>query len=270
MRPYIVASVLIMNAVAMPAAAWWDDEHRAVAMIADKHLSNEARQQIKQLLGDSSLAEGSLWPDRIKSQNRWAHSKTWHYMNLARNQDISDYQPIVGGDILWALDYFYSRLKEPGISTSDRRQALQFFVHLVADIHQPLHVGTAKDRGGNAISVRWFNRPKLHNLHQVWDGLLTRNDLSPAQYAQLLDSAAQSLRRDWQNSTFKDWARESKQLLEQLYSVGAENADRKALELGDKYLRANKPIAEKRLAQAGVRLAHYLNRAFAKPENTIN
>ena len=190
-------------------------------------------------------------------------------MNLARNQDVSDYQPTVGGDILWALDYFYGQLKEPSTSTSDRRQALLFFVHFVADIHQPLHVGFPEDRGGNEISVDWFNGSKAQNLHQVWDGLLTHNDLTPAQYARRLDHASQAQIDKWQNSTFRDWAAESKQLLEQLYSFGAENTGRKVLKLDDKYLRANKPIAERRLVQAGIRLAYYLNRAFAKAESAI-
>jgi len=248
------------------ASAWWADEHRMVAIIADKHLSDHSRSQIKRILGDVSLEEIANWADSIKSQPRWQHSKSWHYINLGSDQNIADYQPVVAGDILWALDYFYNQLKASETSPADRRQALQFFVHLVADIHQPLHVGLAEDRGGNMMMVRWFKGAKLQNLHKVWDGLLTASDLAPAEYAEQLDNASKLQLEAWRNSTFEDWVTESQQLLEQAYGFGIENTGAKTMKLGDQYLRANRPIAERRLLQAGIRLADYLNRALLQSE----
>jgi len=249
-----------------PCFAWWDDEHRVIAIIADNHLSDHTRKQIEQILGDTSLDKIANWADRVKSQQRWRHSKPWHYMNIGSDGDIATYQSVVEGDILWALGYFYKQLKDSHLPLQQRRRALRFFVHFVADIHQPLHVGLPEDRGGNWILVRWFNGAKLQNLHKVWDGLLTGGDLNPAQYAHYLDNASQSQIDKWQNSTFRDWAGESKQLLGQLYRFGAENTDSKRLILGDQYLRVNRPIAERRLLQAGIRLAYYLNRAFVESE----
>ena len=214
------AGCLLLCVFCGSANAWWSDEHRMVAIIADTHLSDQARIQVRRILGDASLKEIANWADSIKSQSRWKHSKSWHYMNLARDADIADYQPTVGGDILWALDYFYDQLTAPDTSTADRRQALQFFVHLVADIHQPLHVGLPDDRGGNWVVVRWFNGAKLQNLHKVWDGLLTASDLTPADYVKRLDLVKEEQIKIWQDSTFLDWATESQQLLEQVYSFG--------------------------------------------------
>ena len=264
MRCFKAVCLLLVIFLSMPANAWWANEHRVVAIIADKHLSDQARNEIRRILGDSSLEDIANWADSLKSQPRWKHSKSWHYMNLARNGDIAAYRPVVGGDILWALDYFYSQLREPNRSMTDRRQALRFFVHLVADIHQPLHVGFPEDRGGNKILVRWFNDAQLYNLHKVWDGLLTDNDLTPMQYAKRIDTATEQQVKIWQNSTFEDWAGESHQLLGQVYSFSVENKDSKILVLSDQYLRTNRSLAERRLLQAGIRLAHYLNNTLSK------
>jgi hypothetical protein len=264
MGSFKATCLLLAICFSMPANAWWADEHRVVAIIADKHLSDQARIEVRRILGDVSLEEVANWADSIKSQSRWKHSKAWHYMNLARDADIADYQPMVGGDILWALDYFYNQLKASGTSTADRRQALQFFVHLVADIHQPLHVGLPDDRGGNRVMVRWFNGAKLQNLHKVWDGLLTANELTATDYVKRLNTVKEEQIKIWQDSTFVDWATESQQLLEQVYSFGVENKDSKILELGEQYLHANRSLAERRLVQAGIRLAYYLNSAFKR------
>jgi len=244
------------------ANAWWADEHRVVAIIADKHLSDQVRIEVRRILGDVSLEEVANWADSIKSQSRWKHSRSWHYINLGSDQNIADYQSVVGGDILWALNYFYSQLQAAGTSPADRRQALQFFVHLVADIHQPLHVGKAIDAGGNQVSVVWKNDSRLSNLHRVWDGLLTDSDLTPQQYAKLIDRSSEAERGRWRDSSFKDWVEESAELHKNAYNFGTKNKGKKPIQLGASYQVANKSIAEKRMLQAAIRLAHYLNQVF--------
>lgn len=258
--------LLLLSFFCGSASAWWADEHRVVAIIADKHLSDQARIEVRRILGDVSLEEIANWGDSIKSQPRWQHSKSWHYLNLASDQNFASFEPIVGGDILWALNYFYGQLQAANTTIADRRIALQFFVHLVADIHQPLHVGLAKDRGGNRVTVRWFKSAKLQNLHKVWDGLLTANDLSPIEYARQLDSASKLQLQSWKDGSFEDWVGESRMILEQAYSFGVKNNGDKIIKLGDRYLRANRPTAEQRLLQAGIRLAEYLNRALRQAD----
>lgn len=264
MNVYFITIGLILNLFATPAFAWWDDEHRTIAIIADNHLSTDARKQLEQLVGDNSLAELALWADSIKSDSQWAHTKPWHYINIDSAESIQSLKSADGDDILWALEHFYAQLANPELSVEVRRQALQFFVHFVADVHQPLHVGSRRDRGGNRVPVSWFGAAAKYNLHQVWDGLLTGIQGSPAKYAQQLDRATDSQIRQWQQSTFRDWILESHQLLDQVYSVGAANQDAKSPNLDHQYLKANRPVAERRLLQAGIRLAHYLDKAFSK------
>jgi hypothetical protein len=259
--------LMLIELTATPAVAWWSDEHRTIALIAEAHLTDQSRQQIKKMAGDKSLATLSLWADQIKSQQPWAHTRSWHYVNIDRSQSVFSFQPKIEGDILWALRHFYQALGDDQLPQESRRQALLFFIHFAGDIHQPLHVGERHDRGGNRIAVKWLGRSRTYNLHQIWDGLLTKNNLSnQANARRLLQTVSDSQIKQWQDSSFIDWAEESQTLLESVYSFGASaNADKgtKPLVLGDRYLETNRTLAEKRLLQAGIRIAHYLNSALA-------
>jgi hypothetical protein len=165
---------------------------------------------------------------------------------------------VPAGDILWALDYFYQELQKPDNSKQARREALMFFVHFVGDVHQPLHVGAYDDAGGNRVAVNWYNSQRKHNLHRVWDGLLTHSKLSAKEYAKTFEKSSKAQRTEWQHSTFADWANESLILNENIYDFGV-GEDQKIMPLGRWYHEKNEPIAKKRLHQAGVRLAFYLN-----------
>ncbi|MFP6833603.1 MAG: S1/P1 nuclease, partial [Porticoccaceae bacterium] len=178
------------------------------------------------------------------------------------NQNFDKHRPVPAGDILWALDYFYQELQKPDNSKQARREALMFFVHFVGDIHQPLHVGKYDDAGGNRVVVNWYNSPRKHNLHRVWDGLLTHSKLSAEEYAKTFEKPSKSQREKWQHSTFADWANESLILNAKIYDFG-NGEGKKIRPLGRWYHEKNKPIANQRLHQGGIRLAFYLNQIFS-------
>lgn len=248
-----------------PVQAWWSDEHQVITLIAEERLTEHSRQQIKDLIGDNSLSSLSLWADQIKSQPSWSHTRSWHYVNLELSQSFSSFQPKVQGDVLWALTHFYKQLSDRYLSIERRRQALLFFIHFAADIHQPLHVGTRADRGGNRVPVVWNKKARSYNLHQVWDGLLTKSKLSNRENAQrLLKAVSQQSIDQWQNNSYTDWAQESQQLLNSVYTFSDYTETDGVPYLDDQYVRANRPLAEKRLVQAGIRIAYALNQAFAK------
>jgi hypothetical protein len=108
------------------------------------------------------------------------------------------------------------------------------------------------------VAVNWYNSPRKHNLHRVWDGLLTHSKLSAKEYAKTLDKLSLKKQSEWQDSTFAEWANESLVLNEQIYDFGA-GQDKKIAPLGLWYQEKNRPIADQRLHQAGIRLAFYLN-----------
>jgi hypothetical protein len=257
-----LTAILTVCLFCMPGHAWWEKEHQVVAIIAENNLSEVARKQVNLLLDGKSLSSVSSWADGIKSDRKWAHSKRWHYVNVKPNQTLDKHRSVPAGDILWALDYFYQELLKPSNSKQIRREALMFFVHFVGDIHQPLHVGKFDDAGGNQVAVNWYNSPRKHNLHRVWDGLLTHSKLSAKEYANTLKTPSMAQRAKWQHSTFADWANESLVLNEKVYNFGV-GEDKKIIPLGRLYHEKNEPIAKKRLHQAGIRLAFYLNQIFS-------
>jgi nuclease S1 len=139
-------------------------------------------------------------------------------------------------------------------------------VHLVEDLHQPLHVGENHDKGGNNLQVRWFDRGS--NLHRVWDsGILERVSRDEDRWlAELAAMDTPEARGHTMAGAVEDWARESLLAARQAYQDPATGQRMKpGAKLGDAYQDANLAVAKRRLYRAGARLAWVLNEAF-RPE----
>src|SRR5690606_1101408 len=141
-----------------------------------------------------------------------------------------------------------------------RRVALGFLVHLVADLHQPLHVGYEEDRGGNDIRVRWEGGDS--NLHRVWDSqLLDASGLSWPALARRLAQRSQALdareRGAIAEAAPEDWLTEGLRLRREVYDPASDRGN-----LGTAYVRRFGPVAEEQLMKAGLRLAAVLNELF--------
>lgn len=260
MRPFrttILAMALV--ALATPLAAWGPTGHRVVGRIAQNHLSPAAAAEVEALLGPRSLAQASTWADEIRSDPAWDHAAPWHYVSIGDDETYATSEKNPDGDILVALERFSATLADPEAPEKERRHALQWLVHLVGDLHQPLHVGRADDRGGNDILVLYFDEPA--NLHQVWDSRMIDSErLSFTEMARFLDHTTPEEVAATQQGTFLDWARESKALREEVYRLGDQR-------LSWSYLRDSMPIVRRRLLQAGLRLAGLLDELLA-PEPT--
>ena len=144
-----------------------------------------------------------------------------------------------------------------------RRQALRFFVHLVQDLHQPMHVADNGDRGGNALQLR-SGRYENTNLHQVWDSGLFRSRYREHAEAELVRDLTALADRpgaaNWLRGRVEDWADESLRIGRLAYRIpGTDRTLRPGDEIGRDYIEANLPLAVERVAQSGVRLAAMLN-----------
>ena len=265
-----VASALIPS----PALAWGKTGHRVIAAIADAQLSGLTRANVEQILGPGeSLDEAANWPDEMRSDPApfWQKTATpWHYVTL--NGITYDHAP-PEGDALEALAHFRAVLRDAGSSRGDRQLALRFIVHLVGDLHQPLHVGKCCDRGGNDVKVKWFGKDT--NLHAVWDSaIVDEEQLSFTELAAKLErhTSPQDV-ADWWDINPRDWVSESAQIRDTLYPPPAKPDPKKKLKKGEKpvpelsyaYVYKFTPVMERRLKQAGVRLAAYLNDVYAEP-----
>ena len=274
MRPKIFAAVAIAALAPSPAFAWGKTGHRVVAAIADAQLSGLARAHVEEILGPGeSLDEAANWPDEMRSAPGDYWQKTappWHYVTL--NGIIYDHAPLEG-DALEALNHFSAVLKDPNASRDDKQTALRFVVHLVGDLHQPLHVGKCCDKGGNDVKVTWFGKPT--NLHAVWDSQLV--DDEQLSFSELAAKLQRHISNDdvikWWNVNPLDWIGESAKLRDTVYPAprtppvkGAKGKAKKIPELSYSYVYKFHPLMEQRLSQGGVRLAAYLNALFAQPQ----
>ena len=154
---------------------------------------------------------------------------------------------------------FEGELKDPDRSRAQKASALKFLVHLVGDLHQPMHVSNGADKGGNAIEIK-FNGA-YGNLHQLWDsGLIDRQGLSYKEMAATYDNATPLEIKRWQSDDLMVWLWESYQISTILYQEAAKDPD-----FGDEYYKTHLPVLEKRIEKAGIRLAGLLNSIFAEP-----
>ncbi len=235
--------------------------HEIVGEIAEFYLCERASDEVARLLKGESLGRASRWPDWIRKDPKWRKSRPWHFINVADNGRIEEVTGRPGGDVIWAIETFYSELKNQELDETRRAEALRFLAHFIADVHQPLHVGRREDRGGNSIEVTVDGRKS--NLHRFWDAqrLLkldrnSRGDNADGHLASIRALAADQV-AGLQSAGVLDWARESQALRPEVYAFGVAS-----VELDAKYRAAALEITRSRLAAAGVRLAGTLNDIF--------
>ena len=273
-----VAAASIAVCLPSPALAWGKTGHRVVAAIADTQLSGLARAHVREILGPGeSLDEAATWPDDMRSDPAVFWQKTaspWHYVTV---NGITYDHPAAEGDALQALDHFKTVLRDPNASLADKQLALRFIVHLVGDLHQPFHAGKCCDKGGNDVKVTWFGKPT--NLHAVWDSsIVDEEQLSFSELASKLERHISDRQLiDWWDINPRDWVSESAELRDPLYPTAADapkppkgvkakkGKDPVVPDLSFSYVYRFTPLMERRLSQAGVRLAAYLNAVFAEP-----
>lgn len=252
----ITAALVIANAQAL---AWGSNGHRITGAIAEQNLSGVARANVRLLLSSEDLAEASTWPDEMKSDPSVYWQKEagpWHYITV---KDGNSYKPAdapAEGDAITALQAFTKTLKNPDAPATDRRRALRFIVHIIGDLHQPLHAGGGTDRGGNDFKVTWFGKPT--NLHSVWDSaMIEQRSLSYSEYANWLSrSITPEQIIAWNTADPAIWTNESISLRKTIYPQNPE--------LSWDYAYQHRKDIDLRLMQAGIRIAAYLNKVFEK------
>ena len=261
MRKLFALSVCLFLSLS-PALAFGPTGHRIVGHIAQKHLTRKARRAVKALIGPQNLAQVATWADEIRSDPKWKVADPWHYITIDDEHTYESAPKNDDGDIIEALNRLEKVLRDPKATREARAEALKFIVHFVGDLHQPLHVGRKADLGGNTIEVKWFGESS--NLHRVWDSDIIRHEeLSYTEFAAFLDHAPRTQVKSWQNSTYLDWARESKALRDQVYDFGPQrDGPDQPPYLGYAYIFRNGPVVRQRLTQAGIRLAGVLNDIF--------
>ena len=243
------------------ALAWGAQGHRLVARIAETRLDPAAKAEIERLLAsepDATLSSIAPWADQLRANDPDLGKKSagWHYVNMAEDGCIYDPPKHCrdGDCVIEALKAQSALLADRSLPDAQRLQALKFVVHLVGDIHQPMHAGYGHDKGGNTYQLQFNERGT--NLHSLWDsGMFYALQLDDEHYLQRLQAlpapsgvVAPQLQRDATR-----WAEQSCRIATR---EGIYPANRK---IGQDYADTWRPLAEAQLRLAGERLAALLN-----------
>ncbi len=262
----LLAATVGASAMAGPAWAWGRMGHRVAGKIAEGRLTPTARAAVAALLEPGqSIADVSTWADEVRRD--YPESGPWHYINIPITEPAYDPKFVPAeGCVITKIEDFRKILADPNATRPERAKALKFLIHFVQDMHQPVHVGHRADRGGNDTQVQFFGQGS--NLHRVWDsGLIDQANRTEAEW---VDRIAKSITPEqaaaWSRGGPPEWATESLEAAKVAYLTPPLNAElKKGAKLDQPYQDANLPTAERRLAQAGVRLAWILNTAFPEP-----
>ena len=240
------------------AQAWGPDGHRITGEIAAQHLTPEAAAAVAELLGDESLAESTVWADEIKSDR--PETRPLHYMNAPEGvRKVTRRHCSEDGCVLSATIKNVSILKSKRRSREEKVEALKFLAHFVGDLHTPLHLGRAADKGGNDIRVEF--QGSFTNLHRLWDsGFLRSTRVFWPEYAERLNAEiTEEQAEDWSPIDYEVWATESYKLCREFaYPIPKSMV----IEDDPEYTGRAIEIIDQQLAKGGVRLAAVLNDIF--------
>ncbi len=235
---------LVLFIASAPLLAWGCKGHQTVALIAEKHLTPEAKEFVEKLLRENPaepqsgrycggpdfglLAAASNWPDDIRRQR--PETAPWHYINIPRGAAQLPLSEFCGdrGCVTSAIAEQLVILKDPNSAPATRADAIRFIVHFVGDLHMPLHASDNNDLGGNCVPVKYLRRPPAQhnnsyspNLHAIWDVAILERDMEGAEspeYANYLEQRFSAKLEIWGKAGIHidDWTWESHDAAESL------------------------------------------------------
>jgi hypothetical protein len=246
--------------IPLQSMAWGTQGHRICGQIASTYLTLKARVAIEKLLGGESLALAGNWADFVRSDPDYSYLTPWHYVDfdkLYTYPEMVDYlNHDTNVDAYTKLNFVIGELKKNNLDKKTKLLYLHLLIHLVEDVHQPLHAAHSEDKGGNDFKLNWFTTPI--NMHSLWDTqLIDFQQLSYTEYAAEINHTTAAQRAEWQKAPISKWIFESNQITEKLYTE-VKPGDT----LNYKYNFTHIATVNDRLLKAGVRLAGILNQLF--------
>lgn len=256
MKTYILLVFFATQLCFANNPVWSKGGHRVVGEVAQENLTKKAAKAIAELLDGQSLAAVSTFGDEIKADSLYRRFSAWHYVNYPINKKYGDVPPSKQGDLMTGIEKCIEIIKGENSTKADKAFYLKMLVHLIGDLHQPMHVGRLEDKGGNDIQVRWFN--KGSNLHRVWDSnMIDDYGMSYSELASNLPRLSKAQKKAIQKGDIYDWVEESQDLANEIYG---------SVEMGEKlYYRYSYDwfgTVEAQLEKGGLRLAKVLNELF--------
>lgn len=307
MRAFVSAFVTSAFIIPVQAYAWNSHGHMAVADVAWAHMTPAAQQRAGELLkqnpdydkwvaeaksGDearTAFIKASTWPDEIK-QTKGYHNdgytpsdphagdisdysdklmhKGWHFIDIPYSPDGTPTEPPFATNAVTQILKAEAILASDSASDGSKSYSLSWLLHLVGDMHQPLHATSRftkdfpkGDTGGNDVKACSDTRNACGDrdeLHAFWDEVTgtSKSISSVDSYVRdlkLADNAKVSIQDPMQ------WAEESEKLAETYVYAPPIGLTNETYRLTEKYRDDAKSVASSQIELAGERLAAALN-----------
>lgn len=235
---------------------WGKTGHRTVGEIAANYTSSKANREIKKILDGQSLALVSTFADDIKSDSRYKNFNTMHYVNMPFEVKYEDSEKNSEGDLVTGIEKCKAVILDKNAAKEDKAFYLKLLVHFMGDLHQPMHVGRAEDRGGNDIQLQWFGSGT--NLHSVWDSkMIDGFEMTYTELTNNADKISKEQVKFLQKGNVVDWVNET-----QTFAIKAYASVTVGEKLSYNYSYENFETVRSQLQKGGIRLAKVLNDLF--------
>jgi hypothetical protein len=251
-QPKYLILFLILTIIYSECDAWGSVGHKITAKIAYSQLNKATKDSLGSYLGESTIEDASVWMDEVRSNHEYDYQKPWHYINIEKG---ASFDPMSTDNIVWELQRVIAELKERNKYPKEQIATdLKILIHLVGDLHQPLHVGYGSDKGGNTVHLTFL--AENSNLHKVWDTeIIKEKHITEQSCLQLLPSYSKEDIAKIEKLDVVGWMNESRSYLPDVYGFQNDVIDQK-------YIDANSKTIEKLLLLSGLRISHVLEDIF--------
>jgi hypothetical protein len=269
--PFPLAVALAALSLPCSALAWSEPGHRIVGELAELRMGPAARRFVREQVGALSLSDRgiALWADDVRDRR----TGPWHYVNVPRDAERCEPRrdcPAAGCAVS-ALEEAVGALRretDPGRLV----EALRWLVHLTADLHQPMHAGELRDRGGNDTTLRLGRRKQPLDAHRLWDAEVVEPIVKGGDALGAARALTATLRpadaAAWSAELSPAaWATESHLAARAIYrELGTYPVEGEVILLPSGYPASQRERVVEALTKAGVRLAALLDRIATERE----
>lgn len=252
-RIFLVLFIMIN----LSAFGWGGKGHAIIADIADQHLTKKAKREVEKILKNYPMTYHSSWLDEARDFPGFTHTSVWHYGNVDDGYTYETMPKSPGGDVVTATIEAVAKLKDKSLSDSLRRINLYYLIHLVGDMHCPMHAGRTIDLGGNKIEIYFFGEKST--LHRLWDDQLIEGSRkwSYTEWRENIDNLNKAQQRELMAGTPHEWINVTADAAKMLYEATPAGS-----KVSYAYMSRFFPLLEQQLLSGGYHLAYLLNEIF--------
>ena len=255
LRLACVAALLLSATVS--GYSWGQKGHDVTCAIAERHLTKKAKKQISEILDGKSIIYWANWMDNASHTPEYRYSSSWHYKNIDADETYENSQLNEHGDVVRAIDEQIAALKSGKLSKEEQALSLKFLVHLMGDIHCPMHMGHRSDKGGNRWQIQYFGSGR--NLHSIWDSgvIESAHKWTYSEWADQIDRLTKQEQWQMVQGSPTTWGKETYEICKKIYDTTPVGS-----KLSYDYVSEWTETVEQQLLRAGLRLAEVLNGIF--------